>query len=1006
MKRFLFLIILSFLFTSSGMAQTCAFDEKLIELKNTNPEYAREFAATENYLRNYIATNRSSLRKSADVYTIPVVVHVMHTGGAIGSTYNPTDAQIMGAIDYVNEIYSGTLIGMQEPVEGGGVVNMGLRFALAQRTPGCGATNGIDRVDMSGSAKYVANGVNNANSNGMADLELKSQARWNTSQYYNIWVVNKIDGLDGTRGQFVAGYAYFAGAPAIVDGTVMLATQMRRGQKTLPHELGHAFNLHHPFNGSTVNTVCPTNTNCNSDGDGVCDTDPVAMNRNAAGVVDFSCRTGENSCAGRPYTRNTESNFMSYTNCYTLFTNGQRDRVQAAMTLPSRVSLINSPATTPCGPVVNFEKATDTKSEDRTGTTIGCRTFKDYEYNLAIGQAPDAQATATLTYTGTAVKGVDYDVTTNGDFDNPSNVLTFATGSNQSQPFTVRIYDNAKVEGARTVNFNFTISTTGNATKGTSVPTLALTISDNDVLPGGLNEGIYQLGRFSNTLSQPFNADNKKQKGQFMYTAAELLAAGIKPGPIVSLQLNISEKNTTGTFNNFTLKIGTNTGDFLYSGIANLGSGFTTVYSKSEFTTALGWNDFKFTTPFIWDGKSNIVVEYCYNSTTGTGLDRLAGYNTGEPSTYYLFVLKTGGDCATEFDSFTAFGSGFRPNIKLGNTLPGTVVETEAGQAKSENIGTGSDYYFYSNKNKIIAKVGNLDTQLGCVEAKVSTAGTKWENFMAVKRSAKSFDITPAISNGNAGYNVSLYFTEAELGGKDPNQLKIAKTTASDFESANETNTVTVNPIITRFDSNYVFTATFNGFSKFFLVDNLNILPVNIVSFTGKLNSQTETILDWKVNGQQNVKGYDVERSTDGQSFASIGFVNAKSGSGHQFDYTFTDIAPLYGLNYYRLKVMDMDGKFRYSQIVNVNNNATGLTVKMLGNPVNQNIAIVLQGNTSSNTNAALYNAVGAKVAGWLLGNRTGAVQLPINEFHLAPGIYLLKVTDGIKTETLKVIKK
>src|SRR5690606_7884082 len=210
--------------------------------------------------------------------------------------------------------YAGTYPGMQEPVEGGGVVDMEIQFALAQRTPSCGATNGINRVDASSLSNYVNNGVNVQTTGGVSELTLKNFSRWDPTQYYNIWVVNKLDGADGTSGQFIAGFAYFPGASSLLDGTIMLATQMQTGRKTLPHEIGHALGLYHTFQGSSGSANCPANANCNTQGDMVCDTDPVSENQ-TGGIYNFACRTGANACAApNNFTRNTESNFMAYTN--------------------------------------------------------------------------------------------------------------------------------------------------------------------------------------------------------------------------------------------------------------------------------------------------------------------------------------------------------------------------------------------------------------------------------------------------------------------------------------------------------------------------------------------------------------------------------------------------------------------------------------------------------------------------------------------------------------------
>jgi hypothetical protein len=349
-------ILLFFLFTSSlAFSQAiCSFDRVHKNKLLKDPLYKKAVEENENNVQRYIAENKKRISArteglTSSLYTIPVVVHVMHTGGAVGSIYNPSDLQIQDAINYLNQVYNGTYPGTQ------GIGDIQIQFVLASKDPNCNSTGGIERIDASGVSGYSANGIstNPGTTPGVNELLIKNLGRWNPFQYYNIWIVNKIDGADGTSGQFIAGYAYFPGVSPAFDGIVMLATQMAAGQKTLPHEIGHALGLYHPFEGSADKNTCSPNANCNTDNDKVCDTDPVTYNQ-LGGVVDFSCRTGINPCSSAAYNNNTESNYMNYTNCYNLFTAGQKARMLAFAASPYRKSLTVSLASNFSYPIASY----------------------------------------------------------------------------------------------------------------------------------------------------------------------------------------------------------------------------------------------------------------------------------------------------------------------------------------------------------------------------------------------------------------------------------------------------------------------------------------------------------------------------------------------------------------------------------------------------------------------------------------------------------------------------
>ena len=288
-------------------------------------------AATANwadwYTRNHDAQSLLVDNGIRKVFTIPVVIHVIMPGSLAanpqGSTYDPSDATLSSMIDYLNQTFRATWGSYVDTNNGGTYVP--IQFALAQRTGACGSTSGIERIDGNGIAGYTANGVANGSTTGASELLVKNLSRWPTDQYYNIWIVNKIDGKDGTGvGVFTAGYSYNptaigGGAPANKDGMILLATQASSGHTIIPQQMGFALGLLYTYWGST-STACAPNVNCLTDGDQVCDTEPE-LNSNGA------CPTGTlNGCTGLIY-GNVLHNFMDNSSCQDRFTAGQRARM-------------------------------------------------------------------------------------------------------------------------------------------------------------------------------------------------------------------------------------------------------------------------------------------------------------------------------------------------------------------------------------------------------------------------------------------------------------------------------------------------------------------------------------------------------------------------------------------------------------------------------------------------------------------------------------------------------
>jgi hypothetical protein len=1074
MKTTLSLILAGFalLFFQYSAAQAiCGFDAVHARKMKEDPSYRKNVLAGETSIREYIrqhpiiapATHHITTASGNPViasgnpaatsanpvitsggptahtlsgppYSIPVVVHVIHTGGAIGTIYNPTDAQILGAIAYLNNVYNGSIPG----TEGAG--DLQIQFVVAQRDPNCNPTTGINRVDGSGLAGYVSGGVNNATTLGANDASVKGLIDWDHNQYYNVWIVNKIDGNDGTSGQFVAGYAYMPGIVANLDGIVMLATQMVAGQKTLPHEIGHAFNLYHPFNLSSQTTPCPSNSNCSAEGDQVCDTDPIAENINwTTGVIDFSCRTGQpNPCTGTNYNDSTESNYMNYTNCYNLFTNGQKARMLGSAAGAYRSGLTTSmgglpPSAGGCGPMINFELNGDQQTES-TAITSGCRSYRDYSYNMVIGVAPSATAIATLNVSsGTAVQGVDFDLTTNGNFTTPSQQLSFPSGSTASQPFTIRIYDDVSVNGTRNFTLGFTVNNGGgNAAAGNGIPNFAMTINDNDKAPAaGTATGTVTIGTISSGVtSTPFDATQASERTQFLYKASELTAAGIPAGSLSGISLDVFAKNSTRSFTNLTIKIGTAAAAYLINGATvTLGASMTVVKTLSSYTTVGGWNNFTFDNPYTWDGTSNLVVEICFDNgstAAGTG-DQVVFYSDGGASNQGNTIFQDGINCSQSFTSVGYFANGLKPTVKFSYGIPPTVVQTTLNSSGQQWLGPNSDLYFYDQVNgQLMARIRNLTGfNYGCTQVIIDRAGTNatqfWNTNTINYLMDKTFHVLPTTNNPSGSYNITLYYTQAEVNGwqsftgQSIGSVQLVKVPSQilNVTAANPTGggaVTLVTPSIATLGTNTALTYNFtNGFSGFGAgVPGLAPLPIGLLNFDGRLQGN-DAILKWTTSFETNNKGFEIDRSFDGNNFSKIGFTAGAGNSATPLNYTFTDPSLTRDNNYYRLQQIDLDGKSVFSKIVLVNKDggSSPSSFTVLSNPFTNSLDIVFGQVPAGKVQLRLLDITGRELLRQSgSASAGGRFHIDLSGTALSAGVYLLEARFDNKTQIEKLIKK
>jgi len=146
---------------------------------------------------------------------------------------------------------------------------------------------------------------------------------------------------------------------------------------------------------------------------------------------------------------------------------------------------------------------------------------------------------------------------------------------------------------------------------------------------------------------------------------------------------------------------------------------------------------------------------------------------------------------------------------------------------------------------------------------------------------------------------------------------------------------------------------------------NINnvVLPLQLTKFTGR--QQDEIIkLDWTTSQEINTDRFEIERSLNGTWFEKTGNVTSRyHNSSAPTNYEFTDINAINGMNFYRLKQYDMDGKFKYSNIVPVMfNHSIVKMIRINPNPVNDELNITLTISEAANLLCKIYNTEGREV--------------------------------------------
>jgi glucose/arabinose dehydrogenase len=360
------------------------------------------------------------------------------------------------------------------------------------------------------------------------------------------------------------------------------------------------------------------------------------------------------------------------------------------------------------------------------------------------------------------------------------------------------------------------------------------------------------------------------------------------------------------------------------------------------------------------------------------------------------------------------------------STIPKSIPVTD-GPTGTCNAGTtvtidGTNNYLWV---PITGPDGNIMAEINCMGQSLGVVTSSfYKNSGAIRVAGsthyldRNITITPTVTSFATPVKVRLYISKAELdaliadlssGVSSISNLKVLKNVdpcGSSLTAATTlfTPTNTLLADLQQGANGYVVQIAVPGFSSFYFAGSNVVLPVDQLTFTGSLQSNVTTLLKWNTENEINTANFIVQRSVDGVNFSNIGTVAASGNSTGTKNYTFTDADAADQqslLLYYRLKAVDINGAFKYSNTITINLPVAKGSAAISPNPASNDLKATILSPAAVNASWEIIDNTGRTVmfsnVTLKKGNNTFAVK--INK--LAAGAYYLHISGtGIEVKT------
>lgn len=266
-------------------------------------------------------------------------------------------------------------------------------------------------------------------------------------------------------------------------------------------------------------------------------------------------------------------------------------------------------------------------------------------------------------------------------------------------------------------------------------------------------------------------------------------------------------------------------------------------------------------------------------------------------------------------------------------------------------------------------------------------------------------------SAGSKNVNVKLHWEDAQASGiSDPSTLVVAGYDSvndewNNYGNGGTTGTTGSNGSGTIINSLASDPPPFGViYFTYGTTSAVNVLPVELTSFQA-VQQNSHSFLHWETASERNTSHFSIERSINGIDFKEIGSVQ---GSGDGFitrQYNFKDVSPVNGINYYRLKIIDNDNSFEYSNI-EVVNFETESGIQLYPNPIKKNIQIGGFDLDIENARLEIINQNGKLIFSKNVTLKNGRLQISTDHTNVKhSGTYFLRVIAQNQSHIFKMIK-